>query len=194
MKPSIIPENIKGKSLDLQHDIICESENVAIEVFYKAARRLLQPEGWHKLAGDLSADFHCNRKGKILQRGDIIAIDLPAPGLPSDNGYDWVMVDKIERNIDKSADDSIAITLKVCVNPEKPEEGIAHFLGEGASSTFIIHRKASLVSATYHGRNETPNNKHTGIVSKIRNNVIAMGAFAGLSELQWTQLLKGLLS
>jgi hypothetical protein len=49
------------------------------------------------------------------------------------------------------------------------------------------------VTAHYFGRNEEPNTEGLGLTDKIRNVVVAGGALAGMSELQWTALLKGLL-
>ena len=119
---------------------------------------------------------------------------LPAPGLSAGDGHDWVRVETIEENFGRGTDESFAMTLKVCENPEHPEKGVAHFFAEGPSSTFIITRKELAVKASYHGRNETANLENPALKDKIRNAVVAIGAIAGVSELQWKAFLKGLLS
>ena len=54
-------------------------------------------------------------------------------------------------------------------------------------------RKAGTVTAHYKGRNESPNTDELALTDKVRNVVVAGGALAGVSELQWRALLKGLL-
>ena len=68
------------------------------------------------------------------------------------------------------------------------------FFADGASSTFLITRKDSAVTAHYKGRNETPNTDELALTDKVRNIVVAGGALAGISELQWRALLKGMLT
>lgn len=191
---SIIPKNKKGKELDLEESVTCASQKKASELFKKANRKLLHPDQWHEMTGDLSATFSMQNDTGVLKEGSKICIDIPAPGLPAGNGHDWVAVDKIEYGIVKDADESIALRLRVTINPDKPAEGIAHFLAEAATSTFVIARNKNVVCASYHGRNEKPNRDNPGIVNKMRNTVIAAVALAGLSDLQWKFFLKGLLA
>jgi hypothetical protein len=194
----IVPVNKVGKAVDLEHSITEDSIEEAINTFNRSCKRLLNPPVWRQLSGAFSASFKIEAPNnsdanRLAQINDYLLIDIPGPGPSAGNGYDWVKVENIAENADPAADQSFALTLKASPNPDKPEQGIAHFFGEGATSTFIINRKGNTVIASYHGRNELPNTKKASFPDKIRNSLIAAGALAGISELQWMALIKGLL-
>jgi hypothetical protein len=194
----IIPANKSGKVIDLENSITENSEEEAITTFNRACKRLLNPPVWHQLSGKISASFKLETQSegeanRLAQINDYLSIDIPGPGPVAGNGYDWVKVENIAENADPSAQQSFAMTLKASHNPDKPEEGIAHFFGEGATSVFIIKRNGHTVTSSYHGRNELPNTKKASFPDKIRNSIVAAGALAGISELQWMALIKGLL-
>ena len=46
---------------------------------------------------------------------------------------------------------------------------------------------------SYHGRNEVPNTSAVKVLDKLRNAVVALGAQAGLSEVFWKKLARGML-
>ena len=189
----VIPANEKGKSLDLHHSVTKENVTEADKFYELACWRLQRPWLWHELSGKLTAEFKVpDLSGGSDQHpvavDDYIQINLPAPG------NDWVRVKSIEEDFKKDSDKSFAITLIVAEDPGDNSNDVNHFFSEGATSTFIISRKDKVVTASYHGRNETPNTEASNIGEVVRNVVVAMGAIAGLSELQWMALLKGLMN
>jgi len=189
----VIPANEKGKSVDLHQSITSETSPDADKLYSVACWRLQRPWLWHELSGKLTAEFNVSGLPGREQQDpvvvdDYIRINLPAPG------NDWVRVLKIDEDFIKEADKSFSITLIVSEDPEKNAAEVHHFFSEGATSTFIILRKDKIVTASYHGRNETPNTEASNIGEVVRNVVVAIGAIAGLSELQWMALLKGLLT
>lgn len=194
---SIVPENVKGKSVDLEESVTENTIEEAENSFNRACTRLLNPPVWHQLAGTLSAEFELQDRTaenarRLAEVNDYLKINIPAPGNSAGDGYDWVKVDAIEENTLPDADTSFAIRLRSSSNPAHLEKGTAHFFTSDATSTFIVKRTGNKVIASYHGRNEVPNTD--GDVSdKIRNTVVASGAALGLSELHWKALLKGLL-
>jgi len=199
MKHEIIPESNNGKQVDLLEEIELGTNEDAVGIYAEARERLLHPRIWKPMTGTAAADFKTpgvtEKAGDThVSVGDYISIDIPAPGSSAGDGHDWVRVEKIEEGFDPDTDESFAMTMKVCENPVQPEKGVAHFFAEGASSTFIITRKGLKVTASYHGRNETPNLDNPTLGDKIRNAVVAVGAMAGVSELQWKAFLKGLLA
>jgi hypothetical protein len=194
----LIPPNKNGKAVDLENSITENSAEEAINTFNRACKRLLNPPVWHQLSGNVSASFKLETPNqldanRLAQVNDYLLIDIPGPGPAAGNGYDWVKVENIAENADPSADQSFGMMLKASPNPDKSGKGIAHFFGEGATSTFIIKRIGNTVTASYHGRNELPNTEKASFPDKIRNSLIAAGALAGISELQWTALIKGFL-
>ena len=192
MKKDSIPANESGKKVDLAEEVEAGSTEEATRIYNQARNRLLHPSYWKSITGAVAAEFTPDTKH--LSVGDYIQVDIPAPGLAAGDGHDWVQVESIEEGCDPAAEESIAFTVEVCANPEHPEKGVAHFFAKGATSTFIITRNKNIVKASYHGRNEKPNLENPGLADKIRNAVVALGAIAGVSELQWKAFLKGLLS
>ena len=69
----------------------------------------------------------------------------------------------------------------------------AHFHKTTATSTFLIMRVSTKVTALERGRNEVPNSRVAAIFDRIRNVAISIGAVLGLSKFQWGKLMKGIL-
>ena len=196
-KPSIVPANFEGKSVDLEESVIENNPEDAENTFNRACTRLLNPRIWHQLAGSLSAEFElqspaAENADRLARLNDYIMINIPAPGNSAGDGYDWVKIDALEENTIPDAASSFAIRLRSSANPAHLEKGTAHFFTSDATSTFIVKRTGNKVFASYHGRNEVPNT-HGDVTDKIRNTVVASGAALGLSELHWKALLRGLL-
>jgi hypothetical protein len=193
---TLIPGQEKGKSVDLREELVAADEEMARQVFKQAVDRLCRPASWHEVAGVLSGIFTVEKKdaGEPAEPGDHIRINIPGPGLREGDGDDWVRVKTIDRDFDELSDESFGLLLEVSTNPHSPNPAISHFFGEGASSSLLITRKGKLVTAFYKGRNETINTENLALTDKIRNIVVAGGAIAGISELQWSALLKGLLT
>ena len=196
MSTQLVPVQEKGKSVDLEENVTANDRDAAKKLFKDAVYRLCHPATWHDIAGTLSASFSVDDKQKEqnIEQGDHIRINIPGPGLNEGDGEDWVRVETIETNFDNEFDESFGMLLLVCPNPHTKGDAIAHFFAEGASSTFLVTRKANTVTAHYKGRNESPNTDELALTDKVRNIVVAGGALAGISELQWRALLKGLLA
>lgn len=190
---SIVPENNDGKSVDLEESVTAADPDEAMLIYKTACMRLLNPGIWHELTGPLSANFKPENDKQELNEKDFIMIDLPAPKNDAGEGHDWVQVESIVKNAEKDAELSLGLTLRPSVNPNHPQEGVAHFFDEDATSSFIIKKNATIITASYYGRNEKPNTNEAKLKDKIRNKIVATGALAGLSELQWTSLLKSFL-
>lgn len=197
---ALIPENTKGKPVDLDTSVSLPTREKAQDCFRRAYKRLLNPPVWHQLGGALSAEFVLvNDKGQELERlaevGDYLRIDVPGPGGHSGRGFDWVVVEMIEDKANPGAEEeSVGMRVRACENPAGNEKDTAHFFQSDATSTFIIRRKGNTVTAAYYGRNEVSNTNTEKQTDKLRNALIALGAMAGLSELQWSGLIKGFLS
>ncbi|MEO8173706.1 MAG: hypothetical protein ABI581_11505 [Sediminibacterium sp.] len=199
METTIIPAHTEGKQNDLSVAVTLASREESTDTFKRAYKRLLNPPVWHELAGSLSGEFALvgiagNELNRLAQTGDLFKVDLPGPGPKAGDGYDWVRVDAIDDQSNEQADEELfAMRISPTINPGVTNHDIAHFFKGTASSTFIIHRKGNEVTASYHGRNEMPNNETGNIIDNIRNSVIAATAAIGLSELQWKSLIKGFL-
>jgi hypothetical protein len=194
---TFIPINTTGKPVNIQYAVTERTIEEALDTFNRACKRLLNPSVWKVLAGAASATFKLvGRDGeelhRLLSENDYIAIDIPGLGSIDGDGFDWVKVESIEENIDAQSLQSFGIRLRLCISP-KENNGTAHFFSDDATSTFIIKRSANTITASYHGRNERSNFKSFCLADKIRNALVTTGAIAGLSELQRSTLIGGLL-
>ena len=195
MSSKLIPAQEKGKSVDLVESVTTTEVEEAKQLFQNAVYLVRRPTLWHETAGTLSATFTIDGKQaeQPIEDGDYIRISIPGPGLKEGEGEDWVKVSTIKTDLADQFDESFGFKVEVCPNPHTSGDAIAHFFAEGASSTFLVTRKDKTVSAHYKGRNETANTEDLALVDKVRNIIVAAGALAGVSELQWTAFLKGLI-
>ena len=131
---------------------------------------------------------------RLAQEGDYFRVDIPGPGPSIGGGYDWVRVETIEDLTNPAGEEeSFGMKVRPSAAPGGDSGHTAHFFTGDATSTFLVRRIGNKVMATYHGRNELPNTSTGETKDNIRNSVIAMGAFVGLSELQWSTLIKSFL-
>lgn len=199
METTLIPEHKEGKQNDLQFTADFTEREDAVDCFKRAHKRLLNPKVWHELGGIFSGEFVLvnetgNQPHRLAEAGDMYRIDLPGPGPKAGNGYDWVRIDAIDDRCDETADDELfAIRVSPTFNPYNAAPVTAHFFKAGASSTFVIKRNQNQVIAEYHGRNEITNNETGNLIDNARNSMMGTAALVGLSELQWSAMMKALL-
>ena len=196
---SIIPENKKGKHTDIEHSITAHDKNEALTIFKTSVKRMLNINIWHKLAGIASAHFSLTDiSGKEVQRlaalGDFIKMDIHGPGPSSGNGFDWVNIEILEDDSNLNGEEeSVAMRLRPSSQPGEQSSNAAHFFTKEATSTFIIYRKQNIITSFYHGRNEVLNDDTKKVTDNIRNFIMGGVALAGVSEMQWTALIKSFL-
>ena len=193
-----IPQQTLGSESNTCHEVAAQDNEEAHAIYTYSSERLLNVNHWHDFAGFGTASFQLTEdKGVVLSRqlmeNDYIRIDIPGPGPTEGDGYDWVKVEKIDRQDDLETEvEWLSIRVRPSHNPEKPGGDVAHFFTSDASSNFIILREGLKVKACVIGKNELPNIKGT-FIDKARFAVIGTSAGAGLSKIQWAALVKGLL-
>lgn len=191
-----VPEQQKGKHIDLHSEKIVDNDEQAKEFFSVVKNRLLHSEQWHDIAKVPAATFILtDREGQVLSRemreNDLIRIDIPGPENDVGYGYDWVRVDRVINEV--NGDNQLfSITLRPTSNPESEDKEIAHFFTGLASSTLLVKQEGQKVSVEYHGRNELINLDSSNLSDKIRNIVVGMAAKLGMSYSQWKGLIEGL--
>lgn len=197
-KPTV-PDQTEGTKKDIDHSVTAADENNAHELFMMARNRLINVNQWKNFSGPASATFRLtDPTGKELNRtvekGDLFKIDLPAPGPSEGQGYDWVKVEAVEETGNPTAEkESIAIRVRPTQSPLTPSDETAHFFNDKATSSFIVERKGKEVTAAVYGRNEVPNTETTNIIDKVRNAIVGSTAILGFSNVQWKNLVKGLI-
>ena len=193
----IIPRHERGKKNDLHTSRTLPTEGAAIACYEKARRRMLSPALWGKLCGKLSAEFQLtdqrgNELHRLASQNDFIRIDVPGPGTSAGKGFDWVKVEAIENKPSVRGAELSAIRVRPAKGPGSKE--ITHFFKATATSTFVVRREGNVVEACYHGRNEEPNTETRSLADEVRNAIVATGAIAGVSELQWQALIEAFIS
>jgi hypothetical protein len=193
----IVPQQERGSESNTESSKESDSLEAAKTSFKKLKERLLHVNEWHNLAGKLSAGFQLtNEEGKkvdrIVEKGDHFRIDIPGPGTITGNGFDWVQVEAIEE--ENSGDkESLTIRVRPATNPNNKENDTAHFFAEDATSSFLVKRTGTKLTAAVYGRNEQPNKEVSSVIDKARNIAVATGAVTGFAKLQWKSLVDGLL-
>lgn len=194
----LIPDNREGRQITAEASAEFNSVDEA-KSFYKTARqRLLFIHNWGKIAGKLSADFQLtDNNGKevdrLAQKDDHFRIDIPGPGSRAGQGYDWARVEAV-KEVNKEDVDSIAILVRPAADPQTPNPNVAHFFSEKSTSTFVITREGSMITASIYDRNIEANEETKEPLDKVRNAVIGFSAKHGASKLQWQALADALVA
>lgn len=194
-----IPEHEGGVDVNVEDSAELPSENEAKRFFVQVKERLLNVNRWKDWAGALSAGFQLtDEQGREIeekpQKGNFFKINIPAPGIVTGEGYDWVRIEEIKEEAEKDCE-YVAIRVRPAPSPVNDNPDVAHFYTDEATSNFIVRRDGTKVTAGVYGRNEKPNIKEADtVIDKIRNAVVGTGGVSGFSKLQWKALVTGLLS
>lgn len=188
----LVPDNVDGKAITSKAEVKMDNETEARTLYAIARERMLYVHNWGKIAGSLSADFQLtNDKGneadRLAQKGDHFRIDIPGPGSSAGEGYDWARVEDI-KEVHEHNVDSIAILVRPANNPQTNNTNVAHFYSPESTSTFVVTREGTLVTAAIYDRNIEPNAATASLVDKARNALVGLTAKHGLSKLQWQAL------
>ena len=195
----IVPDQQEGARKDIEHTEIALDENDARKLFVMARNRLVNVNQWHEYAQGLSATFRLtNSEGQEVSRtaekGDHFKISVPAPGPASGDGYDWVQIEAIEDRSDPNGSiERMALRVRPAPDPTQTGENVSHFFSDSSTSSFVIERHGSRVTAAVYGRNEVPNTKTNNVLDKVRNAVVGVTALLGLANVQWKNLVTGLI-
>ena len=201
MAIEIIPEQKNGGKSDNAFSVNCHSKQDAIILYRESVDKLLDVNNWENISkGIIKAAFKlCDSYGneveRLPQEGDYFKIDIPGPGSVDGEGYDWVKIENIFSGADTITDtDLIRINVRPASCPLNSKEKIAHFFSDSSTSTFLIKREKTVVTAEIHGRNEKPNDQSEDMIDALRNKVVATVAILSFSDIQWKQLAIGFLS
>lgn len=193
-----IPEQREGRKMDALESVNFTSQKEAKRFYMIARSRLLNINQWYELAKLPAATFeYLDKIGHVSlgppKIGGYLKINIPGPGLPSTDGYDYVRIENIEETDEENLQ-ILTITLRPSLNPqEKAPEYTQHFFKDIATSTLQIQRIKENVHALYYGRNEVINLDVDSLTDKIRNLLIGLAAKLGASFPQWKSLLKGII-
>lgn len=193
-----IPQHEEGTAVSVEDSVEFATDEEAQTFFQQVKERLLNVNGWRQYAGTLSADFKLTDKGgneveRRPQKGDHFKINIPAPGILTGDGYDWVQIEDLVEDAEHLSE-CTSIRVRPTSNPENKNPDVAHFYTDEATSNFIVKREGKKITAGVYGRNEKPNVKAAdSLLDKLRNAVVGTGSVTGFSKLQWKALVSGLL-
>ncbi|SEW51092.1 hypothetical protein [Chitinophaga arvensicola] len=194
-----IPAQYTGEATTTSHSKELVHEAAAREFFKAAVDRLGNVNQWAEISGSMSSGFQLtDLAGKpadgVAETGMYIRIDIPGPGTNAGKGFDWVKIEQKEHVVLNEHQEVFFIRARPAEHPIQKSAGIAHFLRKEASSSFVLVRNATEITATVYGRNEVPNTQTADLGDKIRNAVVGSTGAIGISKLQWKALVKGLLT
>lgn len=193
----LIPDNTEGKAITSEAVAELATVQEAKALFAIARERLLYVHRWGKITGKLSADFQLtNSEGKEVDRlaqvGDHFRIDIPGPGSSAGEGYDWARVEAVKEMHEDNVD-SVALLVRPAPDPCSDNKNVAHFYSEKSTSTFVVTREGTKVTAAVYDRNIEANDETKSVIDKARNTVVGLGAKHGLSKLQWKALAEAII-
>jgi len=182
----LIPINKKGSQNDVSAFLNCDTEMEAFDHFKKLSYNLLKINDWSVNARKNPAEFFIYNKDKSqsARENDLVKIKIPAPTNKQGNGFDWVIVRKIQL-IEDTHYNAIMLQMKPHSCPENLNGRTAHFYKDDATTTFILSKNENIIQLSIHGRNEIPNTKNVGFIDACRNFFVANGGIFGGSKLQW---------
>jgi hypothetical protein len=196
----LVPKQKKGNHTGAKTTLRTSDREKAINLFEEARQRLLNINSWHVISGKGSAEFKLTDKfgnplkSKLPRIGNLIRIKLPAPENKSGSGYDWVRIEAFKHTRDRLKDEEqYGFRVRPVQNPFDKSPESAHFYTSDASSTFLLKRQGTTLSAMEIGRNEVPNSHPASFLNKVRNVIVAIAAMAGLAHPQWKNLVTGIL-
>ncbi len=192
----IIPAQYQGAEIEAEASVELEKADPPRQ-FELAKQRLLHVKQWHATAGIASADFQIvDAAGKeydrAIQKGDFMRVDIPGPGSKEGEGYDWVQVEDL-KEYNEGDVQSLGFTVRPVPNPLTDKDVVAHFYDSGSTSTFIVTREGTRLSASIIDCNIKPNEEAASLTDKIRNTAVGISAIATFSKVQWQQLANGLI-
>jgi hypothetical protein len=195
---TLIPFQYTGKESNTTHSVEANNNHEAQNIFLAGRKNLLNVNNWHKLAGAASATFQLvdktgNEVNRNVQVGDYFKINIPGPGTKNGQGYDWVRVEEVEEQIKHNFHVWVAIKVRPASSPTDSQQHTAHFFSNEATSSFVVERRGLIVTASVYGKNEKPNTYSDGLLTTLRNTLIAVIAMLGLNKPQWRSLVKGIL-
>jgi hypothetical protein len=193
----LVPEQTVGKEILSEESVTLKNINEAKFFFQAARRRLLDVNRWHEIAEPVSAHFQAfDQQGNmarhdLIEKGNLMRVDIPGPGSNAGNGYDWVHAEELKEYSSNEVD-SVGFRVRPCAAPNTSGEHVAHFYNNTATSSFILTREGTTVTASIVDRNLQPNDDHPSTSDKIRNVAVAVGAIGAFSKIQWENLVKGI--
>ncbi len=195
---AVIPRQRGGGFSNTESEMSFASVADACNHFERVKERFLNINGWSDISNGL-AEFRLTApdgspKAKDPEEGDYIRINLPAPPTATSGKYEWVKIEYIVSKKSIMSDyESVAILVRPAESPVDSEKGTAHFFKKDATSTFMVRRDNTTITAEVHGRNEKPNTDVTYLFDMLRNIFLSIGAILGFSKVQWKSLVNGLI-
>ncbi len=191
-----VPSQESGSEMNAVQEAKFNTAEEANAFYEVAKQRLLNVNKWDEVAKVPSSTFIlCGPSGESVERnvqlGDFLKIDIPGPGTSTGDGYDWVKVEFIEEQHEGGAT-TMSFRVRPTDNTQSPEQAVAHFFDDAATSTFQVKKIGNVITAEVHGRNETPNTHTDHVLDNIRNTMVGLGAKIGASYPQWKGLVAGI--
>ncbi|HOY06384.1 MAG TPA: hypothetical protein PLO67_13330 [Saprospiraceae bacterium] len=194
------PDQKEGIQKQFSETAAFDTVEEARQFFRVARERMLDVNNWQHISDGLSSTFllrnaHGEPVGhRLPEVGDYMQIDIPGPGPQAGDGHDWVRVEAVEDNQSATADEMMLMRVRPAASPLNLQGEVAHFLDDRATSTFVVFRIGSRVTAEVFGSDEVANTESSSLLDKVRNVATAVAAWLGFSDVQWNNLVKAVVA
>lgn len=195
----LIPLNEDGVAITSESSRHLSDSKQAESVFKLARTRLLDINNWYQLDEKIAAKFtliapNGNKDtAGIATINHYIKIDIPGPGNPSGDGFDWVKIEEVQA-LEEPDLTSVGIRVRPAAPPGKNTDTVAHFYDQQATSTFLVFKSGLQVKAIVFDRNTKINTEGDSLIDKARNLIVGAGAIAAFSKIQWKFFTEALLN
>ncbi len=199
---TLVPPPFTGVNMDTRKKVELHTTGEALDLYYKVAGRLADINEWNNLHGikrNMYAlyDMNGDPKQGTAEEGDYIRFSLPAPHLKNGSRFDWVRIERI-LEIKHDERNSTAMRVRPAADPtfKMPwkQAQTSHFYTNKTTNTFVVERLGVTVTVGIHPRNEIINTKQTtGFYNMVRNILVGVTAWVGVSKGQWKSLIAGLM-
>jgi len=193
-----IPKKEDGGNINAESTAWLNDLASAKSLFEIARNRLLDVNNWKNLAGKSMAEFQLTDQSGteiegLAKEGLFFRIDIPGPGTKAGEGYDWVLVEKIESYQSENIE-SIGIKVRPAPCPLTNKKEVAHFYSAQTTSTFTVTRENMVVTAAVYDRNTKINTDSGKLLDKLRNVLTGTAGIVAVSKIQWEMLTDGLIT
>jgi hypothetical protein len=196
-KHYLVPQHNEGFEKDIAHEAVAKTIEDAEDWFVDAKERLLDINNWKKYAPGLGVEFrlsdgHGKGLHRSARRGDHVRIDIQGPAGGLIGGFDWSTIEAMEYDDYPDEDmETFAIRIRPSDHPQDGTDGVPVLVaGNDVSATVVVARFGKRLSAAYHGRNELAG---ADMKADDRSNEDPGNGWMGISDVQWGELMKGLL-
>jgi len=184
---------VKGVDINAQKSITCSTTGEAMNLYHKAAERLLYVSRWNELTDEDDTfnllDNRGHSKYGSVTKGDYIQVKRRHAQLTGSNAYDYWLIEKILQ-IKTETRESTAIRVRYRSNPSAKTQ---IYFQASNTNTLIVERHGHTVRVNFHPHREAQHETDNTSQSPVHQVLLIITTWLGLTANKWNALANGLL-